>query len=385
MEIIAEFLPLIHTVNMYVNASISDDVKHIEIKDEVILKPDTNSKPFKICLGKNIPLQPNSLSGLSRESGWLSFRLQLKPKANMINCLVGQIIKDMPSLNLNSESQLVNRPLELQCSCGFSLSNRITFKRVCELPSQELFSASENWFCHLQEDWKKSSLSYKTVPSEEECFYDIISFLLHPTNVTFEPDEFDRLTCKKCLQNIGIKVGDVIKVWSHQIVWVDKDEILHCKSASEVLMSLLSDLEKQNLDTMPHLILEADKELLNIIVIDNHLNLLITETSPLNSQGCHTEFTRPYKQPKMTHLDFIILKKIACLKIFYKFKTSQDEETKKWINDSKCHTITCNSSLLKALTFLLKSSTECIPENLRKVNGFNVGYIVKPPKNKSKS
>ncbi|KAL7644311.1 UNVERIFIED_CONTAM: hypothetical protein RMT77_005138 [Armadillidium vulgare] len=380
MDILCELLPVIDTFNIYIRLGNEKEViENVEITgNSVIIRMKTSSDKDSFIVHLNgVHLMKNECCKFVRESNWVYFRAQLAYRTKIINSLVADLSGELPFLLPNSDKliKFLNVPLQLQCRCNFSLTDFIVYKKICPLPTADWDHISEHWFCHLHDSEKKFVKNKDLNPKENELFFNELFFNINSKSLSVDLLN-DDLRCRSCSAIIGCQKRNSYKLWTNEVQWIDESKKIVCaQEVSEILFTLLENLEKDSVGSCLRIVLESGnpkKELLYLVTMDKFLNLYVSENCSLMSLLNTNCDTHP-----LNSFNHISLKKVRAIKVLFKHKVEVDDESGLWVDDINVQVFQVNDNFFSSVLKMLKHSNLCFPETLRIVNDLNVGYILK--------
>lgn len=375
-NIIVEYRQRLRSANIFISFMeiINEDVNlmKIEIIDDKLFVQN-QKETFYIVFENNIEFVNNSITNLKIEDRFLSFRVQCN----------GDFI-DMNNFQIDSSGKFEiniepNFDYNLTCAhCKVNFSPLLNFKRILELPSENL--DMNEWFCH-----KHCAADEETViddvcsiglknynkfdPKVTDLFYGQYFMLLNKENLINLEKEKEILKCLNCLKIVGeVTSNSSVKLWNENLhfVGIDKKSKYFFKGNSLlqnfdfILRKYLSDLEF-GMPTIFNILLttknyENSTEFLMLQVIDKNLSIFKKNHSVKN---------------------VISLKNYNAIKVLYKIPLeSKDEKLlTEWKNDMNVIMIHISFEMLKAVTECLDSRCLLIPPSYRFCNNFKISYL----------
>lgn len=237
-KILIEHWPLLQCVNVFISftenlSNITDSINVTVQKNKVQLKYDQNFTTIELSQWFQFKL--HSLSLLIIEQNYLSFRLNTNTDNNNFEL---EYIDCSNSLTNNKLTQpmtlLTIKPNEsflLCCSnCTCQLSETLQFKRILELPSQNI--DINEWFCHKPHHQITSNVVDVNDNIDKMCtktmqfnanandllygnFFVVINDVDKFKNII---SQSNTIYCKRCLKYIGEKHQNLsLKIWNENV------------------------------------------------------------------------------------------------------------------------------------------------------------------------
>lgn len=229
-NILIEHFPRLKCANFFILFDTNfDDVSSVRVHlrpTEIFVRFENDQSTTIDLESLAVRIQINSLSLLIAKGNLISFRINIASSFR-------EEILPMPSatdavgamkrIHLNVEP---NTEFSIQCdNCSGPLSELIHFRRILELPSEQM--DSNEWFCHKpdtpacngqhQSVFSASSL----MPAEDCILYGNYFALIHRTHIqNIHLNSQQRMIhCKRCLSQIGESVGDstALKFWNDNV------------------------------------------------------------------------------------------------------------------------------------------------------------------------
>lgn len=370
-NIIVEYRQRLRSANIFI--SFIEIIKdHNLVKIQIIdnkLVVNNHEETFNINFENNIEIQSNSITNLKIEDYFISFRVQIE--GDFINMNNLQIDCNTFEINI-----IPNCDYTLICAhCKTNFSSSLSFKRILELPSENL--DMNEWFCHkhsadetVTDDCSIGSKNYnKFDPKINDLFYGQYFILLNKQNLINYEKEKETLKCSNCSNFLGETTSNSsVKFWNENLHFVqsDKKSKYFFKGNSLlqnfdcILKKYLSDLEF-GMPTIFNILLtsknyENETEFLMIQVIDKNLNIF---------------------KKNHTVKNVINLKNFNAIKVLYKIPIeSKDEQLLiLWKNDMNVIMIEISFAMLKEVTESLESRCLLIPPSYRFCNNFKLSYL----------
>lgn len=372
-NIIVEYRQRLRSANIFI--SFFEVIKdHSLVKIQIIdnkLVVNNHEESFNVVFENNLEIQTKSITNLKIEDRFVSFRVQSEAEGDFINMNNLQIVSNTYEINI-----VPNSDYTLNCAhCETNFSSSLFFKRILELPSENL--DMNEWFCHkhsadetVTDDCSIGSKNYnKFDPKISDLFYGQYFILLNKQNLNNFEKEKETLKCSNCLNYLGETTSNSsVKLWNENLLFkgTDKKSKYFFKGNSLlqnfdcILKKYLSDLEF-GMPTIFNILLasknyENETEFLMIQVIDKNLNIF-----------------------KKSHTveNVISLKNFNAIKILYKIPIeSKDEQLLTlWKNDMNVIMIEISFVMLKEVTDSLESRCLLIPPSYRFCNNFKLSYL----------
>lgn len=371
-NIIVECRQRLQCANIFI--SFKELIKdHNSIKIQIInntLVVNYHDKISNVVIENNMEIKKKSITNLKIEDRFVSFRVQID--SDYIN--IDNLKIDCIKFDINI---FPNCDYTLKCShCNTNLSASIFFKRVLELPSENL--DMNEWFCHKHDsdniasndDCNIGSKNYsKFDPKIRDLFYGQYFILLNIQNLINFKKENQILKCFNCFHYLGEVTSNMsVKIWNENLLFlgIDKKVQYFFKGNSLlqnfdcIIKKYLSDLQF-GMPTIFNVLLTSKNHLnetkfLMIQVIDKNLNI--------------------FKKNNATK-DVISLKNLNAIKVLYKFpiESEDDQLLTLWKNDMNVIMIEISFAMLKKVTECLDSWCLLIPLSYRFCNNFKCSYL----------
>lgn len=268
-KILIEHWPLLQCVNIFIRftdklETCTDSITVSVTKSIISLKYDTNPLTT-IDLANYFELQTHSLSLLMIEQNYVSFRLNTNTddRFGMEYIVRDNCTVDNPSADKPLSLQIAIHPndeFSIACdNCTCSLSKQLAFKRILELPSENL-DLSE-WFCHKPHQQLLDVNDNGEMPNSNECnsssnsATDAVELKQFNANA-FEPQTMDLLHghffvvigidklynvkqrnntiyCRRCLQHIGeMHRQTSVKIWNENVRVIRSNDDVHANAST---------------------------------------------------------------------------------------------------------------------------------------------------------
>lgn len=304
----------------------------------------------------------NSLSSLQISNNYLTFRFQTEA----VSRTVGQFKSEFVMYNFNSTNckpEFCGNKLEKNVSyvvkcinCQGPLSDKVTFKRILPLPSDNV--EPSEWFCHKHDDEATLNLN----PSTHDCFYSNCYIHVNQKNFSnYRIAANSVIICKRCLAWLGLSLrSDTIQVWFNTVM-LDSD---NSRISSTALIDFINTVKcslNESLLTSSKILFECcnkNYEYLCIWILEKNLQLYV--------KGHEFQHT--------ANNSISDTKNVA--KILFRFESEITDLVTEWLNDVRVnHTKISKPMMIGGLNHLFEMC-QLIPDCFRKSNGFYVSYLV---------
>lgn len=228
-NILIEHFPRLKCANFFILFDKNfDDVSSVRVHlrpTEIFVRFENDHSTTIELESLAVRIQINSLSLLIAKDNLISFRI------NIASSFREEILPMQSQMEAGSMKQLSlsvepTTEFSIVCdNCSGPLSNALQFRRILELPSEQM--DSNDWFCHKPETtacngqhqpvFDRSSL----MPAEDDLLYGNFFALFHRKHIIniHINAQHRMIHCRRCLSHIGESVGDslALKLWDGNI------------------------------------------------------------------------------------------------------------------------------------------------------------------------
>ncbi|KAK7070366.1 hypothetical protein SK128_027272 [Halocaridina rubra] len=390
LQVLAEELPNIQVCNFYISWTGSLSCQKVRSEKSSCVIEFDNDSLATLSLPNGTYLVPCELH-YKQNGNMVAVRAQMDETASLINSLGADLLSDAGVLFTTEPLQnvMVGQNITAQCKeCHSQVYPNICFSRVLPLPSLDWDHSSEGWFCHLHGDDGKNLKPTSMIPGQDDCFYSELFFLLNDCyleHMSVDCNVNNTILCKACRNSLGEHLKPSLKLWTHNIEWIDSNgQIAYSKNVSDILLRLFHNIDKDNFGVNCRIALKTQSPLMYLFLVTMNTNqkLLLshldsnnggdkTLTDVVNGEQNSNKRT---KQDKNCDLK---LRKVFAVKLLYQVKIGDDEETGLWQDDVDVHILPCCKSFFERVKSLLDMSSTLLPSDVRTVNNMIVGYILK--------
>lgn len=228
-NILIEHFPRLKCANFFIlfnhNFNVISSVRVILRSTEILVRIDNDHSTIIDLESLAVRIQINSLSLLIAKNNLISFRI------NIASSFCEEILPINPTCNAGTMNQVAlnvnpETKFSIICdNCSGPLSNALHFRRVLELPSEQM--DSNDWFCHKPSDTNSSCNGQQQIcntsslePTEFDLFYGNFFGIIqrnHIINIQINSQR-QMIHCKRCLNHIGVNVSEsTVKLWDGNI------------------------------------------------------------------------------------------------------------------------------------------------------------------------
>ena len=406
--VIAEVLPSIKSCTIYGKCYQSfEGLKSIETEKSncnFIFKDESR---LEIIFPSGTSLVSNSVSGFNYDGSSVVLRAQIDDKTILVDGLLTELINDVEDLKPYKNDFIHFKPDTEVCVtcryCSTEITDFVKFRRTCQLPSVNWEHASEDWFCCLEKPVKENLKPHSLQPNEDECFYAQLFYLLNKNNLAKEFVLKDNtVVCNECNFHIGDICQGNAKFWRHSIKWMDKSKnILYFQTETESLISLFDNIDRDNFGVNCRLVLEkqsSPKEFIFMVTMNTNLKFLMSSnvffgkkiTSDFGRNGIEKDPIKegnsiPIKKLCINSEDTsynktsisIELNKYKVIKLLFKHKIGEDEETGSWVDDINVHILPCGDRFFDTTLINLNNSNNLLPKQSNRIDDMLIGYVIR--------
>ncbi|XP_068248954.1 E3 ubiquitin-protein ligase E3D-like [Palaemon carinicauda] len=388
LQVLAEILPNIKVCNIYIISANGERCEKVDIcKSECIL--EFEDKPtVTISLPRGTYLVPDVITDINQNGDTLFIRASLDENCSLISTLSAELGSNAGNFCINEPLHdiMIGKCISGHCKkCHHAFQKDVTFRRVLPLPSVDWDHSSEGWFCHVHGEESKNLKPASLVPNHDECFYSELFFLLNSSALdsmnVYHNDEDDGndLKCSNCRDSLGEKGTSTLKLWTHSVKWIhSNDTVLFSKSIESILDSLFENIDKDNFGVNCRLVLSTGmpKVYLFMVTMNTNQKLLLSESHSDDDLLEDPEFSQGKRSRSGNDTDVNLRKRFA-IKLLYKIKEDDDDESGSWQDDVNVHILPCSSSFFTDVRSLLESSSMYLPLEMRTFQNMKVGYVMK--------
>lgn len=382
-NLLIEHRPSLRCANFFVELSdlISPHELSIEIKqnaapgvtsfNEIILLNSIN-----LDVSNHFNVNSNSVSCLTIDGEKLSFRVATTEhlKNFSTNNTTSKNLLESKFLELNVQE---NVDCRIECrNCKNYLSNNLNFKRIRELPSENMDMGE--WFCHkhshnggpeLPEHFQQSGLnSTKFSPDHSDLFYGLFYILLNNTVLNDSQSVATLSTamkCSKCMISFGEMMSNnkTIKIWNDDIL-ISNETCFKISTHLEMFQYLIKNCIRDATCNY-HVPLPM---ILKIVFMTKNGETHLYDYLVIQIMNCDTEF---FKGVSTGNSNTIGIASTNILKIMYHCTQSDDE----FKNNPIYHTVDISNFLFKFILNYFECNSQCFPEIFRKCHNFVISFI----------
>lgn len=229
-NILIEHFPRLKCANFFILFDKNfDDVSSVRVHlrpMEIFVRFENDHRTTIDLESLAVRIQINSLSLLIAKDNLISFRINIASSFRE-EILPMQSPMDTGTMKRLSLSVEPETEFSIVCdNCSGPLSNSLNFRRILELPSEQM--DSNDWFCHKpevtscngehqQQVFNPSSL----MPAQDDLLYGNFFAHFHRTHIIniHMNSQQQMIHCKRCLSHIGEIIGDsmALKLWNGNI------------------------------------------------------------------------------------------------------------------------------------------------------------------------
>lgn len=403
-QVLIEHWPRLQSTNFFIlfTQTFDDtDTVDLNIKEsEILIKFE--GRTIVIDLENYFELNTHSLSLLVIKSNYISFRLN----TNNENGFYMEYLKNSSAKQLHTERLELKPNLKADDSvtivcdtCTSKLSTEMKFKRILELPSENM-DLSE-WFCHKHthsaaEPDTKSEEKFNFAKFEArpaDLLYGQFFFLLNAKQLQNVRFMGTAAHCKRCLKYLGDTRTETVQIWNENVRFETADSNQHL-FVDSIFENFLFIIEK--------LIQDFDF-LLFSTGLPQPLKCLF-EARPSNQKNFVVQYLlvqvmnksiEMFQQNEIEVADRITLRKIKSMKILYRSmicdvvvddadqqqstSTNESPLISFWQNDATVNHIQISMNMMQCAIDRLDENAELIAECYRQSGtiGFSLSYLFK--------
>lgn len=403
-NILIEHLPRLQCANFFLlfkNPFADNASVNVHLKSNCIIAYFDGDASKKITIelqSVGLQIQINSLSLLIVKKNLVSFRVNTSKEFYNEILPVGPSVDALnnyssPKLELNVRP---NDKLKIICdNCSAVLSDLLSFRRLLELPSENMDQS--DWFCHKHpppnSQTKSSSddhsCHYQTKERcetsnnfsdhlQDECdllygnFYILLNLDVFK-HILFD-DQKKVVHCRRCLKHLGEYQRDkTVKLWDNNVKvklsTKEENTSMSFFRSQSLFKNFIFILEKV-LSDFQALGYQMQKLLFNAKHLDGSTRYLFIQIVTKKLELFRT---------KKTNVDenIISLRHISGLKCLFRSETNSDQALLRfWQNDINVSGGQISIEMFDCVVEQLLKYSEFVPERFRENNGFYLSYVI---------